>query len=291
MIPTEFIDNWLLVQLEAIGVTDLSEPVAIDVVHRALLEALAAIDAACRALGVDYWLEAGTLLGAVRHGGPIPWDDDVDISMTRAGFARFVRDAPALLGAEYAVQTRADDPFIVPDAKVYVNGSHIDTVYGATHNIRTAHDGLFVDIFVSDPVSPRRIVRRLESRAGWLVNSRHWAPAMAASPGQLGRAARLRWRVAARVPHRMVALVHRWLRRRRDRRPDDYVAVGEFALFPDWVHRREDIFPLRSVPFASLTVPVPADAHAYLVATYGSDYLTPPPEADRRRHISALRFD
>ena len=47
-------------------------------IHLALVSALRRIDETCSELGVSYWLDGGTLLGAVRHHGPIPWDDDVD---------------------------------------------------------------------------------------------------------------------------------------------------------------------------------------------------------------------
>ena len=54
-----------------------------------LLEILIYIDLICRDNQIDYWLSSGTALGAVRHGGFIPWDDDVDIEMTYKDYKRF----------------------------------------------------------------------------------------------------------------------------------------------------------------------------------------------------------
>lgn len=54
-----------------------------------MLTMLEVIDSICLKHNLDYWLDAGTLLGAVRHQGFIPWDDDVDIAMPRASYENF----------------------------------------------------------------------------------------------------------------------------------------------------------------------------------------------------------
>ena len=56
-----------------------------------MLEMMVWLDAVCRRHGIPYWLGSGTLLGAVRHGGFIPWDDDVDIEF-RLFYLKHVRD-------------------------------------------------------------------------------------------------------------------------------------------------------------------------------------------------------
>lgn len=59
-------------------------------------EVLAVIDKLCRENGIDYFIDGGTLLGAVRHGGFIPWDDDIDIGMPKDDFDRFCEIAPGV---------------------------------------------------------------------------------------------------------------------------------------------------------------------------------------------------
>ena len=73
--------------------------------HQVQLEMLLELDRVCRCLGLTYQLGAGSLLGAVRHGGFIPWDDDVDVVMLRAEYQRFLREAPPLLNQRFFLQT------------------------------------------------------------------------------------------------------------------------------------------------------------------------------------------
>ena len=61
------------------------------------LDILKEIDALCQRHHIDYWLDGGTILGAVRHGGFIPWDDDIDIAMRLDDLPRFVEEAKQYL--------------------------------------------------------------------------------------------------------------------------------------------------------------------------------------------------
>ena len=59
-----------------------------------ILKILLAVDKVCKEHGLRYYIMAGTMLGAVRHKGFIPWDDDLDICMIREDYERFCRDCP-----------------------------------------------------------------------------------------------------------------------------------------------------------------------------------------------------
>ena len=76
---------------------------------------LGELDRVCRKLGINYAVYGGTAIGAVRHRGFIPWDDDIDVMMTRADYERFLAEAPALLDERFRLdntRTREDFPFM-----------------------------------------------------------------------------------------------------------------------------------------------------------------------------------
>ena len=70
-----------------------------------MLEMLKYIDGVCKKHNISYWLSSGTLLGAVRHGGFIPWDDDLDIEMLRKDYLKLVKVLGREIDSKYALQT------------------------------------------------------------------------------------------------------------------------------------------------------------------------------------------
>lgn len=260
--------------------------------HLALIEALRCIDDACRELAIAYWVDAGTLLGTIRHHGLIPWDDDVDLCMQRHELQQFVNHAPALLGSKYSVLTSRDEPAITIGAKVYINGTHIRDTFAETHGLPpTLHDGLSVDIVTMDPVSRFTIVRRLDRSLSWLVATQPRARDLANSPKLKSSRTRLRWMIAAHVPSAVIAIARRWLDWRATRHDGKLLAVHVAGLSYGWTYPSETIFPLSVGTFEDLTVPIPADPHAYLIGEFGNDYMTLPPKDQRTTHTDRVVFD
>ena len=105
---------------------------------------------ACEELDVKYFLVAGTLLGAIRHKGFIPWDSDIDIGMLRGDYDRFVKHAPKLLEAKYFIQNDDSDKnnktFFT---KIRTKG----TRFIEKGNLSTGDsDGIYVDVFPIDDI-------------------------------------------------------------------------------------------------------------------------------------------
>ena len=120
---------------------DFSKQCSIETLHQIMLRILVDIDKVCQEHNLQYFLIDGTLLGAVRHKGFIPWDDDVDIAMPRKDFETFKKVASQYLGPQYFVQTLETDrhykQFYIP-LKVRDNHSTLVEYYG--HRF---HEGVY----------------------------------------------------------------------------------------------------------------------------------------------------
>lgn len=109
------------------------------------LAILDSVDRFCRENGIHYWLDCGTLLGAIRHNGYIPWDDDIDIGMLRNDFNRFIREFKTE-GNRYTVHCiDVDSSFCYPYAKVLDNNT---VLYEPDQNGNKI--SVNIDVFVYD---------------------------------------------------------------------------------------------------------------------------------------------
>lgn len=99
----------------------------------------------CERYNLRYFIDFGSLLGAVRHKGFIPWDDDIDISMPYEDYLKFLEIAQAEFGDKYFLQTSKTDPkYHFPFAKMRKNGTKLADAAFADWDI---HQGVWLDIF------------------------------------------------------------------------------------------------------------------------------------------------
>ncbi len=111
-----------------------------------ILDILKFVDKICRENNIRYWISSGTLLGAVRHSGFIPWDDDVDIEMLRDDYIRFNYILPQYLPEYYKLQNHATDKnYFLPFAKVRDERYPIKEVLDFDR--RYKYHGVFIDVF------------------------------------------------------------------------------------------------------------------------------------------------
>jgi len=122
-----------------------------------ILDILLAIDKVCREHDLRYYLAAGTLLGAVRHQGFIPWDDDVDIAMPRKDYDIFMQHCKEWLPDPYEGLFAENDP--------KYPGNFGKVVDSSTTLVERAHHayvgGIYVDVFPIDGMTTNPLMQRL----------------------------------------------------------------------------------------------------------------------------------
>ena len=102
-----------------------------------MLEMLEFLDYICQKYSIPYWLGAGTLLGAVRHGGFIPWDDDLDIEMQKHDYKKLLKVLKTEMSDKYILQVhQSDRNYIFPIAKFRDKNSHISELHNADKNYK-----------------------------------------------------------------------------------------------------------------------------------------------------------
>lgn len=115
-----------------------------------MLEMLKYVDKICRENNIKYWLSSGTCLGAVRHGGFIPWDDDVDIEMCADDFVKLRKVIESQSDCPYKWQDMESDPsYSLPFAKLRDTKSLVNEIDGRDQ--KYVYNGIFIDIFVITP--------------------------------------------------------------------------------------------------------------------------------------------
>ena len=86
------------------------------------IELLRFVDNVCKKHDIDYWLEGGTLIGAVRHGGFIPWDDDIDLSIMRKDYEKLIKILPEEISKYEYFKENCGLSLLIENQKNYFEG-------------------------------------------------------------------------------------------------------------------------------------------------------------------------
>lgn len=136
--------------------------------QQALSELLEEFDRVCEKLDIKYTLFSGTLLGAVRHNGFIPWDDDLDVMMLREDYEKLLENADTVLDTEkFFLQKEFSEHFPMFFSKLRINGT---TCLEKYHPKDTeAHMGVYMDIFPCDNAAESKLGRKMQFFASKIV--------------------------------------------------------------------------------------------------------------------------
>ncbi|MBP3670731.1 MAG: LicD family protein [Bacteroidaceae bacterium] len=148
-------------------------------VQNKILEIMKYIDAVCRKNGIVYYIMGGTALGAIRHGGFIPWDDDLDIFMTPQEYAKFKSVMEREGNPNYVLQEWRTVKDYLEYAKVRMNGTtFIEENFKDRKNM---HQGIYVDIMILHKIPESKFMQKMvyyESKFVTLyaLSQRNWKP-------------------------------------------------------------------------------------------------------------------
>jgi len=240
------------------------------------LDMLYELDRVCKKLEISYFLEAGSLLGAARDGRFIPWDDDIDVSMLREEYDRFLKEAPPEFHEPYFLQTGYTE-------ESYFRGHsqlrRSDTCAILPYELGRVsfNQGIFLDMFVLDDVFPEKLERQYREYWKYWNRKLKWTN-RDYHPNPIRRAVRKTRNTLYRLRYPRSAMIYQRLEeffRASEKSP--YVDSLFFFNSPDETHLfpREWLEKTIDIPFEDGCFPAPIGYREYLAMYYGDDWEVP----------------
>lgn len=257
------------------------------------LEGLKEIDRICRKHGIKYSLGGGTCLGQLRHGGFIPWDDDIDIDMTAENYDRFMEVVFDEMDQErFFLRCRKTDPTHYRTASRFeIKGTELSIPMWNKKNPE-GNTRVFVDIFrwnflPDDEKKRKKIATRL-FYLRCLQHYKEYHRIAAKLPLRLHFWMRIFGRIISRksIERQEEKLVHFCGGEKTGWIMDDSIIHGDYGGYPaDGVDEYED------VQFEGLTVMNKKNPHNFMRTIYGEHYMEWLPPAKRISHHTWSRID
>lgn len=238
----------------------------------------------CDKYRIEYFLDSGSLLGAIRHDGFIPWDDDIDIGMKKEEYVKFLRVAQKELKNDFYLdnyQTNKNNPYVF--TKLRLKGTVFLEEIG---NIHLNHNEIFVDIFPYYYVSANPIVRKVDGiKMAFLAQAvmskygyKNWK-------GQ-GIKKRIKF-IPSDIVGKIVPI--EFLRDGIDKLFNKHnktglVGIQAGSCYGFWYFPEQVIEKLEDHVFENHTFRIPQKYDYYLTKVYGEDYMEIPPFEKRKNH-------
>jgi len=228
---------------------------------------------------ITWYACGGTTLGAVRHQGIIPWDDDIDIYVPRKDYDRLMQLRPQLIGTGYKISSYTDKGYYLPFAKI----EDVNTSIWEQPQFEYI-TGVYIDIFPMDSfdMSEDEVIalqwkyKKLWWNYNHALNSMSWAECRRLKDPVLTHSYwmhKLLW-WKKKALYKQIDKFEKWF---ANQSGENCVCV------PQWegrVFKTSWFESLKRVPFNDLEVMIPGNSDAYLTKLYG-DYMTPPPPEQR----------
>ncbi len=276
---------------------------SINDLQKVQLEIAKEVKRICEKHNIQYFMIGGTMLGAIRHGGFIPWDDDLDLGFLREEYERFLAVAPQELSEAYELQTWENDAYYpYPFAKLRKKGTLFEE---ATASKKMQMKGVWVDLFPNDAIFKELVpaVKNMERKAiiyGSLIKMK-----AGLKPWKLPRGKKNHFKTAfisyvKYLPFRFLALFcsKKSLIKKYDALTQSFNGNPEYmecvvhqgpGRYGKETFCRRYFAELQDFPFEDTTFPGSAMYDEYLTTVFG-DYMTPPPEAERVNYHGATKI-
>lgn len=253
------------------------------------LEILDVIHSICKKHNLKYSLAYGTLIGAVRHGGFIPWDDDIDLMMPRKDYEKLKRVWKDEAPADYLmmdIESHKDIPNTF--AKVVKNNTTF--LQNEEAREKSYPKGIFVDIIPGDLVAPKGIRRKIQYiiSAVYLLYTRGYA---SGTKGVIGFIEKVLLKMPREKQHKWRQKAGKSLQKWNDANADEMFFVDILSDCKKY-HPADMFDNLSEISFCGKKYNAVASYDRYLTTVYG-DYMQLPPEENRvwRHHPIVIDFE
>lgn len=251
------------------------------------LEMLIEVDRICKKCGIRYNIIAGTLLGAVRHGGYIPWDDDADVAMLRPEYEKFRKTCKTELDNSrfYFQDHRNTEGYRWGYGKL----RRKDTLFLREHQEHMPYEqGIFIDVFPLDGVPDNYFRRSMQNLECFCVRKLLWARVGKIAEKNFWK--RQLYALLDRIPEQDIFRHYRKMVRRANRRKTRMVRILTFPTPNDeWGYYRCWYENSADTEFEGVVFQGIKDYDSYLSFKFGN-YMELPPVEERKVHpVSGLR--
>lgn len=252
-------------------------------IHKISVYILILFDKFCQENGLTYFLDSGTALGAVRHGGFIPWDDDIDVGMPRKDYERLLR-LQEKLPSNLFLQSRNTDPLYKYNAaKIRLIG----TIFQEKEDMPYEHNGFFIDIFPYDNIPSNRYKAKINITVAQLIFYiiRSWQSEKK-SPYLFRRIiTNLFIKKLSESQIERINNIYIRFCRKYENRDTGFVTCYYWGMaqYNAYIFNLNKILPVREIMFEGHPVKIMQDPDYYLRQVYGN-YMILPPENERKGH-------
>ena len=248
-----------------------------------MLDILIEVDRICKKHDIPYWLSSGTLIGALRHSGFIPWDDDLDIEMMRKDYLRLMKVLPSELPEWLALQNDETDPnYFYFYAKVRDRRSRMLEQNG--YDRLWKEQGIYIDIFPMEQ-HPIWLHKLTEKSVGHMYKIWRTSTDDDKAIKQVRRIFNMNNRYLFPILRGFLSLL---IPLASFLIPRQIITSGMGIPFHN-PRYSDEIFPLTTHEFEGLQFPVPNDADAHLRHIFG-DYMQLPDLNKLALHVGKLEF-